>query len=495
VETVWILGDQLTTSGTALAGRRPGEVRVLMIESEAKLAGRPRHRQRLHFVLASMRRFAAARRREGYEVDYRTAPSLHAGVEGHRREHAPAAIRVMEPMSWTLNEKLPDLGVTVTPSNQFLCHKDAFAAWAAGRATLRMEDFYRVQRRRHGYLMDGDDPAGGEWNYDRFNREPPPRDGRPWPRRPRSRLDALDRKILEELPPAAYGAPPDGTWATTRRGALARLRFFVDHVLPIFGPHEDAMLTDEWAMAHSLLSPYLNVGLLHPGEVCDAVETAYRRGTVPLASAEGMIRQVLGWREYVWGVYWLWMPEYRSLNALDARRPLPPAFRDGRRTEMRCVSSALEGVERRAYAHHIQRLMVLANLGLLAGTRPAELVEWMWSSFVDGAEWVMLPNVVGMGLYADGGMMSSKPYAAGGNYINRMSDSCGSCRFDPRRRTGTGACPFTTLYWAFLDRHRDRLASNHRMARQLAALGRLDDIVQVRARAADVLSRLEAGTL
>ena len=315
-----------------------------------------------------------------------------------------------------------------------------------------------------------------------------------WPTPVRSRLDEVDRQVLDELPASAVGSDPDGTWATTRRGALARLRHVIDKVLPIFGPHEDAMLAGEWSMAHTLLSPYLNIGLLYPDEVCDAAETAFRTGRIPIASAEGFIRQIIGWREYVWGTYWLWMPGYNGLNALEAERRLPPLFRGGG-TEMRCVGETLQSVEDHGYAHHIQRLMVLGNLALLSGVAPNDMVDWMWASFVDGAEWVMLPNVIGMSLYADGGMMATKPYAAGGNYINKMSDYCSGCRFNPKKRTGADACPFTTLYWDFLDRNRGRLEGNHRMARQLHASNRLSDLEEVRERAAEVLDRLDAGGL
>ena len=247
-------------------------------------------------------------------------------------------------------------------------------------------------------------------------------------------------------------------------------------------------------MAHSMLSPYLNLGLLHPREVCDAAEAAYRSGRVPIQSAEGFVRQVIGWREYVWGVYWLWMPEYAAANGLNAGRDLPPLFRDGE-TDMRCVAETLTAVHEHGYAHHIQRLMVLGNLALLAGVVPQQMVDWMWASFVDGAEWVMLPNVLGMSLHADGGRMATKPYAAGGNYINRMSDYCRDCRFDPKRRTGTDACPFTTLYWGFLDRNQSVLSGNHRMARQLQAARKLADMAEVRARATEVLAQLDGGEL
>ncbi len=495
MRTVWVLGDQLNRSIGALADADPDRDRVLLVESHAKLTSKRWHRQRAHLVLAAMRRFADELRSAGFDVDHRRAASLRAGFREHVDEYAPGTVVATEPASWSGRELLRDLDVGLVRSNQFLCHYDEFDAWAADRRTLKMEDFYRWQRRRLGYLMDGDEPIGGRWNFDDENREPPPGPDHPgWPDPPRSRLDDLDREVLADLPSECWGAEPDGTWATSRRAALARLRHFVDHVLPVFGPHEDAMTTRSWHLAHSVLSPYLNIGLLLPGEVCDAVQDAFDDGDVPIASAEGFIRQVIGWREYVWGVYWRWMPEYRSANELGADRSLPPLF-TGADTAMRCVAHTLQGVHDRAYAHHIQRLMVLGNLALLSGTDPWEMTDWMWSSFVDGAEWVMLPNVIGMSLHADGGRMASKPYAAGGNYIDTMSDYCGDCRFDRRARTGDDACPFTTLYWDFLARHHDRFVENARVARQVRAAERLGDLDAVRERAAEVLDLLDRGEL
>lgn len=495
MDTVWVLGDQLNKRITSLVDRSPDDTRVLMIESKAKIGSKAYHRQRLHLVLTAMRRFAAELRSAGFTVDYVEASSFADGLRQHRQRHRSERVIVMEPMSYSMLRHLKGLDVELVRSNQFLCHYDDFAKWANGRKRLVMEDFYRWQRSRLGYLMDDDEPTEGQWNFDADNREPPPRDGRSWPQPAVSRLDEIDRAVIDDLPPTAIGASPSsGIWATSRRAALHRLRDFVDRVLPIFGPHEDAMLAGEWKMAHSTLSPYLNLGLLHPTEVCDAAEAAYREGKVPIQSAEGFIRQVIGWREYVWGVYWLWMPDYERSNSLEASRSLPPLFTNGD-TGMRCVGDALASVDQYAYAHHIQRLMILGNLGLLSGVVPSELVEWMWGSFVDGAEWVMLPNVLGMALYADGGLMATKPYAAGGNYINRMSDYCGECRYNPKLRVGEDACPFTTLYWDFLARNADRLASNHRLSQQLRAAERLSDMDLVRKRAADVLSRLESGEL
>ncbi|MFO7572075.1 MAG: cryptochrome/photolyase family protein [Gaiellaceae bacterium] len=496
METVWILGDQLSRGIASLEGRDAGDTRILMVESATVLGSRRWHRQRLHLVLTAMRRFARELEREGFDVDFRTAPSFADGLRAHRLEHRPARVLAMEPSSYDLRELLDRLCVELVRSNQFLCHYEEFANWAEGRKRLRLEDFYRWQRRRLGVLMDGDEPAGGRWNYDSENREPPPPTAeRGWPEPVRSRLDEVDREVLDSLPPNVFGAQPAGLWATSRRGAFARLRRFVDDVLPRFGPHQDAMLEGDWHLAHSLLGHALNLGLLHPLEVCEAAETAYREGRAPIASVEGFVRQALGWREYVWGVYWLEMPGYREANALGATRPLPPVFRGEAETEMRCLADALAGVEERAYLHHIQRLMVVGNLGLLAGIVPLELADWMTESFVDSAEWVMLPNVLGMALYADGGLMATKPYAASGRYLDRMSDHCASCRFDPAKRVGDEACPYTTLYWDFLARNRERLEGNPRLGNQLRTLGRLRDVPAVRERAREVLDRLDRGRL
>ncbi|MEX1280286.1 MAG: cryptochrome/photolyase family protein [Acidimicrobiia bacterium] len=493
MRTIWVLGDQLNRSIGALADADPHADRVLLVEAESAIGSRRFHRQRLHLVLASMRRFAGELEAAGFEVDHRRAPTFTEAFRAHVDEHQPDAVVATEPNSRAHDRLLRRLGIDLVRSNQFLCHRDDFAAWAGNRERLRMEDFYRWQRTRLGYLMDGDEPTGGRWNLDADNREPPP-DEDIWPTPPRSRLDDLDRAVLGDLPEGLPGADPVGWWATSRRAALARLNHFVDEVLAGFGPHEDAMTTKSWHLAHSLLSPALNLGLLLPDEVCDRVEEAFREGRVPLNSAEGFIRQVIGWREFVWGIHWLW-PDQWDANELEADRPLPPAWADGVPTDLACLAHTLEGLDERGWIHHIQRLMVLSNLATLLGLDPAGVRDWMRERYVDGADWVMGPNVLGMGLYADGGRMSTKPYVSGGAYLNRMSDYCGDCRFDPRQRTGERACPFTTLYWDFLDRHRDRFAGNHRMARQYATLDRLADLDEVRSRADEVIGAHLAGRL
>jgi len=494
MKTVWVLGDQLNRRIGALRAETPDSARVLLVESTAMARNRDYHKQRLHLVMAAMRRFAEDMRRSGFEVDYRKASSLTVGLADHRTEFTPDEVIVTEPNSAAAHSLMEKLGVAIARSDQFLCHRSQFADWAGSRKRLRLEDFYRWQRRRLGYLMDGDEPAGGAWNFDQDNRQPPPPGGGQWVAPPQSRLDDFDRRVLEEMPPDLPGANPVGWWATSRRSALARLRHFTAEVLPQFGPYEDAMTSTNWHLAHSMLSPYLNLGLLLPAEVCDAVEQAYRDGLVPINSAEGMIRQIIGWREFVWGIYWLWPDQYDA-NELGNDRALPPAWTGAAGTSMRCVSEALTGVEERGWLHHIQRLMILANFANLYGIDPALVRDWMRERFIDGADWVMGPNVMGMGMWADGGRMSTKPYVSGGAYINRMSDYCGDCRFDPRQRTGPDACPFTTLYWDFLDRHRERFATNARMARQYGTLDRLGDLDELRERAEAVIAEVAEGRL
>ena len=497
--TVLVLGDQLVRHRGALRDREPGECRVLLVESAAMVTSARWHRQRLHLVLSGMAHFAAELRAEGFEVDHRRAATLRVGLQAHVDEYRPSHVVATEPNRWGTHHRLSDWGVQLERTDLFLCHPDEFGAWADGRKRLTMEDFYRWQRMRLDVLMEpgpnGPEPVGGRWNFDHDNREPPPRDGRSWPAIERFDLDDIDRDVLDRMPDDLVGAPPDGTWPVTRAQALVRLHEFVDTGLAGFGPHEDAMLAAEWKLAHSVLASSMNLGLLHPAEVVDAVEQAFRSGGVPLASAEGFIRQVIGWREYVWGVYWLWMPGYRDRNHLAATRPVPPAFTGDSPTQMACVSNAVRHLHDHGYTHHIERLMVFGNLALTAGVDPWAMSEWMRVNFVDGAEWVMLPNVVGMALHADGGMMATKPYASGGAYLNKMGDACRSCRFDPKQRVGERACPFTTLYWDFLARHDDTFRGNHRMARPLAAMRQLRDLPDVRARAVEVLARLDRGEL
>lgn len=471
--TAWVLGDQLSLENPVLAGAD----RVLLVQSEASLRGRSYHRQKLHLVLVAMRQFADALRARDIEVDLRWAASLAAGLDAHREHHRPDHVRLLAPSSATGRRRLGALrGVECVAGGLFLTSEDAFAQWAKGRRRLVMEDFYRWQRRRLGLLMDGDEPAGGRWNFDQENRRPPPATLRP-PRayRPRETAhDAAVRRQLDAAGLAGWGEDGPRRWPANHDQARRALHRFLSDALPTFGPYQDAMLHGEPTMWHSLLSSSLNLGLLDPLECARAAEREYREGRAPLASVEGFIRQIVGWREYVWSMYWHVGARWRTLNVLDAQSPLPAALQTGE-TEMRCLSDAMTSLRETAYAHHIQRLMVFGNLLLLLGTDPASAVDWFHASFIDGYDWVMVPNVIGMATWADGGVMMTKPYAASGRYIDRMSNYCRDCAYTPTRRTGNDACPFTTLYWDFLARHRDRLRANRRMGPILGNLDRFDD--------------------
>ena len=496
METVWVFGDQLNRNIGALQAAQPKTHRILIIESAGKIASRPWHIQRAHFLVTSMRRFALALEQEGFQVDYRKSTTMRQGVTDHIAEFSPTHIDVTEPNSYTARQLVASLGIDTTASNQFLCHPSDFAKFAEGKKSMKMEDFYRWQRKRYGYLMEGDQPVGGQWNFDEDNRLPPPKTGHDrWPVPQVHALDAIDQQVLNDLPNNVWGAKPTGLWATTREDALARLHYFVNEILPTFGEHEDAMLESNWHLAHSLLSPYLNNGLLLPNEVLDAAANAFAKGLVPINSAEGFIRQILGWREYIWNCYWRWMPDYAQRNHLQAQRPLPPLFTNPRKTQMKCMSTVLNGVNEHSYSHHIERLMVLGNFALITGTNPQQFTEWMWNSFIDAAEWVMVPNVIGMSLYADGGMLATKPYASGGAYIDRMSNHCKGCAYDRKKRTGDDACPFTVLYWDFMMRHQDTFVKNPRIARQVRAAQQLSDIEAVQQTAQTILQCLDAGQL
>lgn len=466
----------------------PGQP-VLLLESTRVLARRRFHRQKAHLVLSALRHRAAelGEQAEHRRVD-RYADALDS-YEGLRLE-------VAEPTSFAAERFVrsrPDLTVVRSPG--FACHRDEFAVWAAGRQSagkrLLMEDFYRTQRRRFSVLMEraGPEPgpAGGTWNLDHDNREPPPKGARRlavagpwWP--VEDDIDAQVRRDLDELEASGSvtftGRDGPRLFAVTRAEALSALDHFVTERLADFGPHEDAMLADDWAMAHSLLSVPLNLGLLHPLEVTGAAEAAYRAGDAPLASVEGFIRQVLGWREYVWGLYWFTGEQYAERNELLHDRPLPGWFDelDADAVTANCLSHVLADVRDRGWAHHIPRLMVLGGYALQRGWSPQQLTNWFHERFVDGYGWVMTANVVGMSQYADGGLMATKPYAAGGAYLNRMSDFCGDCAYDPKVRVGPDACPFTAGYWWLLDRQSEALASNPRMKQAIAGRRRLTDL-------------------
>lgn len=484
--TRWLFGDQL---GPVYLDDVPADAPVFLAVSLRALGRKRWHRQKLHLLLSAMRHRAAEL---GDRATFVVAPTYRAAIaEAGLR---PEGLSVAEPTSRAAEAFVRGLGVTVVRNPGFATHRDDFAAWATSRGAKRLllEDFYRTQRERHGVLLEADgSPRGGRWNFDADNRERPPRGaatlGVAAPFHPtEDTIDAEVRADLDRWCGEGLVAPigEDGArwFAATRDEALAALATFVERRLPTFGPYEDAMLADDPAMAHSLLSAPMNLGLLHPLEVVRAAEAALDAGAAPIASVEGFVRQILGWREYVWGLSWWFGEDYRSRNALEAHEPVPGWMAsldaDGE-VRAACLSSALRDVRERGWTHHIPRLMVLGNYALQRGIDPAALTDWFHRAFVDGYDWVMLPNVVGMSQWADGGAMATKPYASGGAYIDRMSDHCGRCPYDPKVRVGPTACPFTAGYWTFLERNRERFRGNHRMAQPLAGLARLADLEAV----------------
>lgn len=498
MKAVLLLNDHLNRQYGALKSATPKSHQILFIESERMLTTRQWHIQRLFFLMSARDHFLKELQEEGFKVTFLRSENTEAGINEFRKKNPGVEIEVTEPSSHQQYEQLLDLGLTFITNDFFLTSRALFAQWAESQKSLVMENFYRAQRARLNILMEAGKPVGGQWNYDAENRLPPPKGGHRWPAYLQHSRDEIDEAVIAEIKKRklpVFGEDPDSTWGTSRGAALKQMHHFFETAFAEFGAYEDAMVSETWAVNHSLLSPYLNVGLLHAEEVVAAALTRFAQGDVPIASAEGFIRQIIGWREYINGLYWHFGDLYRNENALSANRPLLPLFTDSCRTEMKCVSTQVRDIEVRSWVHHIPRLMVLSNLALITGTSPQEFLDWMRRAFLDAADWVMVPNVIGMSLHADGGKLATKPYAAGGSYISKMGTFCKSCIFDPKKRVGDDACPFTTLYWDFLDRHQERFAKNHRMGQQLAGLKRLSDLPELRERAKEVLLLLSQGEL
>jgi deoxyribodipyrimidine photolyase-related protein len=485
--SVWILGDQLLTRHPALAEAaktHPKEkVRVVLVESAARSSRLPYQRKKLVLLFSAMRHYAADLRQEGYVVDYLQAPTFLEGLRQHIAAWRPLRLYAMEASEWRgrrfQQTRLADsleIPVTLLPNSQFLVTQfDPYPEAEAGKRVI-MEHFYRRMRRHFRTLMTpGDEPIGGQWNYDAENRKPLPRGARP-PSAPVFPPDDITREVMAEVETAGHGVgTADGfELAVTREGALRALDDFVANRLTEFGPYEDAMSSQHPILYHSFLSPYLNIGLLEPLELVEAVQSAYHQDKAPINSVEGFVRQVLGWREYMCWQYWRLMPGLMEANAWDAQRPMPQFFWDGQ-TEMTCLRQAIGQAVRTGYNHHIERLMLLCNFCLLCGINPAAVNDWFLTFYVDAYEWVMAPNVIGMGLNADGGLIATKPYIASANYINRMSDYCRDCRFKHKQRTGDDACPFNFLYWGFLLEHKATLRANPRLGRNVLGLRYLDE--------------------
>ncbi|GAB5451307.1 MAG: cryptochrome/photolyase family protein [Halioglobus sp.] len=470
---ILVLGDQLTANRGALRDAVPGRDVILMAEVHSEATYVVHNKHKIALIFSAMRHFRDALRDRGFEIIYFEytdgLPSLEAAVREALNQCDVASVRCVEPGEHRLLSSLRQWQFTVPleliADDRFMSTREAFDTWARGRKQLRMEYFYRAMRKQHQLLMNADDtPAGGQWNFDAENR-------RGWrardalPERPQPEIDAITTEVLSLVEREFPDNPGDLQrfyLAVTEKDAARLFQWFVEHALPHFGTYQDALAEESSWLFHSLISMYLNIGLLDAETCCRQVEQAWRDGHCELAAAEGFIRQILGWREFVRGIYWLTAPDYAHKNELAATRPLPPWFWDGD-TDMRCLQTALVQTLDLGYAHHIQRLMVIGNFALLAGLDVKAVCEWYLAVYVDAFEWVELPNTLGMALHADGGLMASKPYAASGKYIQRQGNHCKQCRYNPRETTGARACPYNSLYWAFLDRHEERFARNPRM--------------------------------
>ncbi|BAT61825.1 deoxyribodipyrimidine photo-lyase-related protein [Variibacter gotjawalensis] len=473
---VFILGDQLSRDISSLDGFDARHDVVLMVEVADETTYVKHHKQKIALILSAMRHFAEELTRSGIAVEYvrlndpNNTGSFSGELARATSRFKPHQIIVTEPGEWRVRRMMDDwsvdfdVPVEIRDDDRFMCSRAEFRRWAGDRKNYRMEFFYREMRRQSGLLMDDATPCGDRWNYDSENRKRLPSSER-LPKRSTVEPDAITTDVLKLVAECFgdhFGDLETFGWAVTREDALCALDQFVADYLPKFGSYQDAMARDEPFVFHAVLSPYLNIGLLKPKEVCLAAERAFRAGHIPLNAAEGFIRQVLGWREFVRGVYWLEMPGYAETNALSATRPLPWFYWSGD-TDMSCLSITIADTRRNAYAHHIQRLMVTGNFALLTGIRPSEIEEWYLIVYADAFDWVELPNTHGMVMFADGGMLASKPYAASGAYIDRMSDYCRGCRYNPKIKLGEGACPFNLLYWRFIAMNRAVLQHNPRM--------------------------------
>jgi len=481
--------DHLNRDYGVLRTADPATDQIVIVESSRMTSGRPWHKERLFFLISSARHFASELTADGYKVRYIKAPTTIDGLKLAQTEFGALPICSAEPSSFVQFAQLEEFGVDFLPNDFFLTSRVDFELWAGKQKSFLMETFYRAQRLRLGIMIEDGKPETGVWNYDKENRLPPPKNYT-WPKYLEHERDEIDLEVCAEL-----GLDPTKTWATTRAGALAQLDHFIEHNLANFGPYEDAVSNDSWALHHSLLSPYLNNGLLHASEVIAAALVKYKADQAPIASVEAFVRQIIGWREYLNGMYWHLGADYKFKNGLNAQRKLLPLFQDSSKTKMKCMQGIVSDIETRAWTHHIPRLMILSNLALVTGVNPIEFLDWMREQFIDATEWVMVPNIIGMGLHADGGQLMTKPYAAGGAYISRMTQFCKGCEYDPKLRVGETACPFTTLYWDFLDRHKEEFAKNHRMSQQVAGIKRLSDLPELKVRAQEVLSGLDKGTI
>ncbi len=481
-----ILGDQLSTSISSLKAFDVQKDTILMCEVWEEATHVKHHKKKIAFLFSAMRHFSETLQKKGYKVHYTVFNAKHntgsftGEVARHLQTGHYEAVVVTEPseyrvlkmvQSWQSSFKLP---VHICPDDRFLCNHETFAHWAQSRKQLRMEFFYREMRKAYGILMCGDQPIGGKWNFDSENRKPP-KEGLEVPKPMKFKSDDITLQVIKLVKKEFtdhFGQVDHFHFAVTRQQAVKVLKHFITHRLPQFGDYQDAMVADEPWMFHAHIGLYLNCGLLLPLECIEAAVEAYQQKLAPLNAVEGFIRQILGWREFVRGLYWLKMPQYSKENYFEAKHRLPALYWNAE-TSMNCLHQCVQATQEHAYAHHIQRLMVLGNFALLIGVDPKEVNNWFWVVYADAYEWVELPNVTGMALFADGGLLASKPYASSGSYIHKMSNYCESCHYKVQQKQGERACPFNYLYWNFLASNRKKLKNNPRMSMMYGTYDRM----------------------
>ncbi len=509
-DLVPVFADQLTRTLSAFQDTTKEDAFILMMEVAEEADQVWHHRKKLVFLFSAMRHFARELEADGWTVRYvRLDDEGNAGTFSEEVRRAvkdirPDRILVTEPGEWRVEEMIRDwrdrldCEVKMLRDRRFISSRKEFSDWAEGRKELRMENFYREMRKATGLLMEGEKPVGGKWNFDHDNRKPP-KEGLDIPERPCFERDEITREVIGMVSDRyldRFGDIEPFNLAVTSDDAEKALDHFITKCLPLFGDYQDAMVTGEAFLYHSLLSAYINAGLLDPLKTCKAADAAYENGNAPINAVEGFIRQIIGWREFIRGIYWLKMPGYEDENFLSANADLPSFYWSGE-TKMHCISEVIKQTRENAYSHHIQRLMITGNFALLAGIDPKQVHEWYLAVYADAFEWVEMPNTIGMALFADGGLLASKPYAASANYINKMSDFCGRCEYTHSKKTGENACPFNSLFWDFLDRNRENLQNNHRMGMMYRNLERKsgDELAKLRERAENVLEMMRNGEL
>ncbi len=482
-----VLGDQLSHSLSSLRDISTDDL-VLMAEVNEEATYVKHHKKKIAFLFSAMRHFAEELEQKGYRVRYvklnnpHNSGSLKGEVSRCLKREKLDAVVITEAGEYRLLNDMQswhkELGcdVTILPDDRYIATHEEFNDWATDRKELIMEYWYRLMRKKTALLMEDSHPVGGQWNYDKDNRKPlKKKDDKVGPKQ--FKQDDTTRDVLKLVAqhfPDHFGDLEPFWFAVTKKQAKQAFTHFVKHALPYYGDYQDAMLSDQPFNYHSVISQYLNCGLLDAMEICEQVEAAYHDGVAPLNAVEGFIRQVIGWREYIRGVYWRYMPDYAERNALQAKRKLPDFYWDAN-TDMHCLSQVVSMTREHAYSHHIQRLMITGNFANLAGLDVKEVCDWYLAVYADAYEWVELPNTLGMALYGDDGVVGTKPYVSSGAYVNRMSDFCKQCKYDVKQRTGDDACPFTFLYWDYLMRHEQRFKGNRRMAMPYRNLQRFSD--------------------